>query len=108
MKETIKKIIIFILRLPGNIIVLPVKLYRKYVSPYKGANSCRFNPTCSKYALDAVGEWGALIGAVLTLWRILRCNPFCKGGYDPVPNNPVREYFRRGKNKTGDDNRASF
>jgi len=46
---------------------------------------CRFTPTCSQYAIEAFEEWGAVVGLGLTLWRIIRCNPFCKGGYDPVP-----------------------
>ena len=46
---------------------------------------CRFYPTCSQYALEAIQKYGAFKGFFLALWRILRCNPFCKGGYDPVP-----------------------
>ncbi|MBE6708326.1 MAG: membrane protein insertion efficiency factor YidD [Ruminococcaceae bacterium] len=65
--------------------VLLIRLYRKYLSPLKGQPSCRFTPTCSEYAIKAFTEWGAIIGLFLTVWRILRCNPFSKGGYDPVP-----------------------
>ena len=61
-----------------------IKLYRKFVSPLK-APCCRFYPTCSTYALEALEEWGAIRGTFLTLWRILRCNPFCRGGIDEVP-----------------------
>lgn len=64
---------------------LPVLFYRKFVSPLKGRGSCRFTPTCSRYFLDAVGEWGILAGTVLGLWRVIRCNPFSEGGHDPVP-----------------------
>lgn len=71
--------------------LLPVKLYRKYVSPLKITPTCRFTPTCSQYAIDAVREWGIVVGAVLTLFRLIRCNPFSKGGYDPVPKN----FFKR-------------
>ena len=49
------------------------------------AQRCRFRPTCSQYAIDAFVEWGFFIGIGLTLWRILRCNPYSAGGYDPVP-----------------------
>ncbi len=66
--------------------LLPVRFYRKYISPIKpGGGSCRYTPTCSRYALDAVREWGVICGTALAVWRILRCNPFSKGGYDPVP-----------------------
>ena len=68
---------------------LPIRAYRRFLSPLKPP-SCRFTPTCSRYALDALEEWGVLIGLALALWRILRCNPFSRGGYDPVPVNPLR------------------
>lgn len=59
-------------------------MYRKYISPLKPP-CCRFVPTCSEYAVQAIKEWGAFAGIFLAVWRILRCNPFSKGGYDPVP-----------------------
>ena len=68
----------------------PVKLYRKYLSPLKPTPTCRFTPSCSQYAIDAVREWGIVLGTVLTLFRIVRCNPFSKGGDDPVPHNPFK------------------
>ena len=61
-----------------------VKFYRKYISPLRRP-CCRFMPTCSQYALEALEKYGALKGGWLTIKRILRCNPLCKGGYDPVP-----------------------
>jgi putative membrane protein insertion efficiency factor len=61
-----------------------IKAYRKLISPIL-PNSCRFTPTCSEYALEALDKHGAIKGSILTVWRILRCNPFCRGGYDPVP-----------------------
>lgn len=70
--------------------LLPVKAYRKYLSPLKSTPTCRFTPTCSQYAIDAVREWGIVAGTVLTLFRIVRCNPFSKGGDDPVPHNPFK------------------
>ena len=70
--------------------LLPVKAYRKYLSPLKSTPTCRFTPTCSQYAIDAVREWGIAAGTVLTLFRIVRCNPFSKGGEDPVPHNPFK------------------
>lgn len=61
-----------------------VKLYRKLISPLKRP-CCRFTPTCSQYAIEAFSKWGFIRGLGLTIWRILRCNPFCRGGSDPVP-----------------------
>lgn len=61
-----------------------VRFYRSYLSPLK-APCCRFYPTCSEYALIAIERYGAARGGYLAIRRILRCNPFCKGGYDPVP-----------------------
>ena len=61
-----------------------IRFFRKHISPYK-APSCKFIPTCSQYGLEAVERFGALKGGALTVWRILRCNPWGRGGYDPVP-----------------------
>lgn len=61
-----------------------IRFYRRYVSPVKGP-CCRYIPTCSEYALEAVEKYGALKGGWLALRRILRCHPFRPGGYDPVP-----------------------
>ena len=72
-------------------VLVPVHLYRRYLSPLKGQASCRFTPTCSAYCIEAVLEWGVVIGLALTFWRVLRCNPFCRGGYDPVPKCPWRK-----------------
>ncbi len=62
-----------------------IKFYRKYLSGLKAAPTCKFIPTCSEYGIEAIEKYGVLKGGVLTVWRILRCNPFSKGGYDPVP-----------------------
>ena len=61
-----------------------IKFYKLAISPYL-PNACRFTPTCSVYAYEAIAKYGALKGGFLAVKRILRCNPFCKGGYDPVP-----------------------
>ena len=67
-----------------------VKFYRKCLSPLKGQPSCRFVPCCSLYAIEAFEKRGFFVGLALTVWRILRCNPFCAGGYDPVPEKGFR------------------
>ncbi len=61
-----------------------IRVYRRYISPLFPP-CCRFYPTCSTYAMQAVEKYGALKGGWLTVKRILRCNPFNDGGYDPVP-----------------------
>jgi len=61
-----------------------IGFYQKHISPGL-LPRCRFVPTCSEYAVQAIQKHGAVKGLLLAVWRILRCNPFCKGGYDPVP-----------------------
>lgn len=68
-----------------SILIGLIKGYRKYISPLKRRPCCRFYPTCSMYAIEALEKYGAVKGSFLAIKRILRCNPFCKGGYDPVP-----------------------
>lgn len=63
----------------------PLRFYRAVLSPLKGTPCCRFRPSCSQYAIEAVEEWGILVGTALAVWRVLRCNPFSRGGDDPVP-----------------------
>ena len=64
---------------------LPIRLYRRLLSPLLPPGICRFHPSCSVYALEALGRHGGLKGAWLTLRRLLRCQPFHPGGFDPVP-----------------------
>ncbi len=66
-----------------HLLIGMIRFYRKYISPYKPA-SCRFYPTCSAYALEAIEKKGALKGGLMALKRILKCHPFHEGGYDPV------------------------
>ena len=61
-----------------------IKFYKKYISPMK-STKCPYFPSCSDYGLEAVEKYGVLKGGLMALWRICRCNPFSKGGYDPVP-----------------------
>lgn len=66
-----------------SIVVAPIRLYQTVISPLL-PRSCKYEPTCSHYAVDAVRTEGVLRGLVLAGWRILRCNPWSHGGYDPV------------------------
>ena len=67
------------------ILIGMIKFYRKYLSPMKRTCHCRYIPTCSQYAVEALQKYGPLKGSYLAIRRILRCNHFHKGGYDPVP-----------------------
>ncbi len=67
-----------------------IRFYRKFLSPLKSKPCCRFTPTCSAYALEAFEKRGFFVGMYLTVTRIFRCNPFCPGGYDPVPLTGLR------------------
>ncbi|MBR5222804.1 MAG: membrane protein insertion efficiency factor YidD [Clostridia bacterium] len=67
-----------------RLLIFLIRFYQKNISPLK-ISCCRFTPTCSQYGIEAISTHGAFKGMALTFWRILRCNPFCKGGYDPVP-----------------------
>ncbi|MBR6572595.1 MAG: membrane protein insertion efficiency factor YidD [Clostridia bacterium] len=68
----------------SKLIIRLIKFYQKNISPAK-ISCCRFTPTCSAYAIEAIQVHGAFKGSLLGIWRILRCHPLCKGGYDPVP-----------------------
>lgn len=70
-----------------------IRLYQKVISPLKRTPTCRFSPTCSSYAVEAFRKRGFFIGLLLTAGRILRCQPFCAGGYDPVPEHGLRNRF---------------
>ncbi|MBX6763717.1 MAG: membrane protein insertion efficiency factor YidD [Rubrobacteraceae bacterium] len=67
----------------GRILILFIRLYQRFVSP-AFPPSCRFYPSCSEYAVQAIRKHGPFKGTLMAVWRLLRCNPFCKGGYDPV------------------------
>ena len=65
-----------------------IDFYRSAISPHKGGPTCNFVPTCSQYAKTAVERYGALKGGRMAAWRLMRCHPFARGGYDPVPEDP--------------------
>ncbi|MGQ9833289.1 MAG: membrane protein insertion efficiency factor YidD [Candidatus Villigracilaceae bacterium] len=62
-----------------------IRLYQMVVSPALPQNTCRFYPSCSHYGYQAIYKYGVLKGSLMAIWRVLRCNPFNQGGYDPVP-----------------------
>jgi uncharacterized protein len=68
----------------ANLLVAVIHFYQKWISPLLGQN-CRFHPSCSQYAVEALRRHGVARGLLLAAWRVLRCNPFCQGGHDPVP-----------------------
>ena len=73
-----------VLRSIGWLLIQPIRFYQKYISPLKPP-TCRFTPTCSQYAIEAIRKHGPFKGLALAVWRILRCNPWGGSGYDPVP-----------------------
>lgn len=68
-----------------TLVLTILKLYKKFLSPGNlGVKICRFEPSCSRYSYDAIYKYGIVKGGLMGIWRLLRCNPFSKGGYDPV------------------------
>ncbi len=78
-----KKVFSFISNLIKTALIGVIRFYRRFISPAK-APCCRFYPTCSQYAIEAISKHGAVKGTGMAVWRVLRCNPFGKSGYDPV------------------------
>jgi putative membrane protein insertion efficiency factor len=78
-------------RLLIALLIAPIRAYRRWISPALGPR-CRYYPTCSQYAIEAIEEVGPMRGLILAAWRLLRCNPFSKGGFDEVAD---RRLFRR-------------
>lgn len=75
--------------LPRTWLIGLIRVYQRCV-PHSLRGACRFTPTCSAYAVEALQRHGLIVGTALAVWRILRCNPFCRGGYDPVPEHVFR------------------
>lgn len=98
--ETMRSVSSFFIILPSKVLLAAIYLYKRLVSPmlpgfFGPSAACRFEPSCSCYAAEAVSRHGAVRGAALTLFRIARCNPLSSGGLDPVPPSTVaRVSFR--------------
>lgn len=71
-------------------LIAGIKFYKKNISPLT-SSKCKYYPTCSSYGVEAISVHGAFKGSLLTIWRILRCNPFSKGGFDPVPEKKEKK-----------------
>ena len=76
------------MRVLRELFLVPLHLYRRVISPLMRPH-CRYSPSCSQYALDAVREYGVIRGAVLAAWRVMRCNPWSHGGVDPVARQRI-------------------
>lgn len=74
----------------ARLMIFMIRLYQRFLSPMLGQH-CRFHPTCSQYAIDALRIHGIIVGSVYAIGRILRCQPFCRGGHDPVPEKRRKE-----------------
>lgn len=74
-----------------HVCILLIRFYQKFLSPLKRNPCCRFSPTCSAYALEAFQKRGFFVGFFLSVRRVFRCNPFCAGGYDPVPPKKAKK-----------------
>ncbi len=75
---------LFVLNLFKLLFINLIKIYQRFISPFF-PSSCKFSPSCSKYGIEAINKHGIIKGLVLTVKRILKCNPWSKGGYDPIP-----------------------
>lgn len=75
----------------AKLLILPIRFYQVAISPLLGANKCRYQPTCSHYAIESLREWGAFKGTWLAMKRIGSCHPWGGHGYDPVPKKPEND-----------------
>jgi putative membrane protein insertion efficiency factor len=91
----VSRLLAALVALPQRVLITLVHGYRLLLKPWLG-NACRFEPTCSAYALQALQRHGAVVGATLSAARVLRCNPWCDGGCDPVPLQAPRLFTRLG------------
>lgn len=89
MTRRVRGAVRFVVRLPARLVLHLLRGYQRYVSPLSPP-TCRYYPSCSQYAVVAIGRHGLLRGSALATWRLLRCNPWSRGGVDDVP--PVRQH----------------
>ncbi len=75
-----------------KILIAFINLYKKYISPFKGTR-CPYYPSCSDFAVEAINRYGSFKGSFIAFWRIIRCNPFSKGGIDPVDDRIFSRYL---------------
>lgn len=87
-----KSVLLAMFHLLQQLLIGLVKAYRLLLSPWLGS-ACRFEPTCSAYSLQALKQHGAAAGTYLTLYRLARCQPWCEGGHDPVPQTTLLTRF---------------
>ena len=85
-------------RIGRAVATAPIVIYQRVFSPVL-PRRCKYEPTCSRYAVDSIGKYGILRGSVLALWRLLRCNPWSYGGYDPVEDQRL---FKAGVGEAGE------
>ena len=90
-----------------HVCVWLIRFYQKFLSPLKRYPTCRFTPSCSAYAVEAFMKRGFFMGIGLTAWRILRCNPFCPGGYDPVPERKYKKIPKYQRDGTHSDDNSN-
>jgi putative membrane protein insertion efficiency factor len=81
-------------RFLAGLLLAPIRAYQRFISPAL-PRRCKYYPTCSAYAVDAVRKFGLVRGAILAGWRLLRCNPLSDGGYDPVEAQTLFKHHRR-------------
>ena len=82
--DAISRFFRLVMRFLGWLLIMPIRFYQKYISPLTPP-TCRFTPSCSQYAIEAIRKHGPFKGFALAVWRILRCNPWGGSGHDPVP-----------------------
>jgi putative membrane protein insertion efficiency factor len=95
MKHYLSQALDVLQRLPQQLLIAMVLAYRTLLKPWLG-NACRFEPTCSAYALQALRQHGAVVGGSLAAGRLMRCHPWCDGGCDPVPRQTPPLFMRLG------------
>ena len=79
-----------------RLLLLLLRTYKRVLSPLLG-NRCRFHPSCSNYSMAAIERHGVIRGSLMTTTRLLRCQPLCEGGMDPVPDTFTRDFYRRNR-----------